>query len=83
MGTENSSEQTKLRAKQLAGQVRLRYLASHGFSTQIGSYHLAIVIDAAVKAVLGVFSLATNCFPRFMLLILQLFTPTASSPDSV
>jgi NAD+ synthase (glutamine-hydrolysing) len=25
------------------------------------------VIDAAVKAVLGVFSLATNCFPRFRL----------------
>ena len=31
----------------------------------MGSYHLSIVIDAAVKAVLGVFSLATNCFPKF------------------
>jgi len=51
MATENSSEETKARAKKLAGQ--------------IGSYHLSIVIDTAVKAVLGVFSLATNCFPKF------------------
>jgi len=51
MATENSSEETKARAKKLAGQ--------------IGSYHLSIMIDTAVKAVLGVFSLATNCFPKF------------------
>ena len=51
MGTENSSEDTKARARKLAGQ--------------IGSHHLSIVIDTAVKAVLGVFSLATNMFPKF------------------
>ena len=51
MGTECSSEETKARAKKLASQV--------------GSHHLSVVIDAAVKAVLGVFSLATNRFPKF------------------
>ena len=51
MGTECSSEETKARAKKLANQV--------------GSHHLSVVIDAAVKAVLGVFSLATNRFPKF------------------
>ena len=51
MGTENSSEDTKARAKKLA--------------SQIGSYHLSIVIDTAVKAVLGIFSVATGQFPKF------------------
>ena len=51
MGTENSSEDTRSRAKKL--------------SSQIGSYHLSIVIDTAVKAVLGIFSVATGQFPRF------------------
>ena len=51
MGTENSSEDTKARAKKL--------------SSQIGSYHLSIVIDTAVKAVLGIFSVATGQLPRF------------------
>ena len=51
MGTENSSEDTKTRAKKL--------------SSQIGSYHLSIVIDTAVKAVLGIFSVATGQFPKF------------------
>lgn len=51
MGSENSSEETKTRAKKL--------------SQQIGSYHLHIVIDTAVKAVLGIFSLTTGQFPKF------------------
>ena len=51
MGTENSSDDTKARAKKL--------------SSQIGSYHLSIVIDTAVKAVLGIFSVATGQFPKF------------------
>ena len=51
MGTENSSEDTKARAKKL--------------SAQIGSYHLSIVIDTAVKAVLGIFSMATGQVPKF------------------
>jgi len=51
MGTENSSDETKSRAKKLA--------------SQIGSYHLSIVIDTAVKAVLGIFSVATGQFPKF------------------
>ena len=51
MGSENSSEETKGRARKLA--------------QQIGSYHLSILIDTAVKAVLGIFSLATGQFPKF------------------
>jgi len=51
MGSENSSEETKTRAKKLA--------------TQIGSYHLNISIDMAVKAVLGIFSTVTGFFPKF------------------
>jgi len=51
MGSENSSEETKARAKKL--------------SQQVGSYHLHIVIDTAVKAVLGIFSLTTGQFPKF------------------
>jgi len=51
MGSENSSEQTKSRAKKL--------------SSQIGSYHLNISIDLAVKAVLGIFSTVTGFFPKF------------------
>ena len=35
------------------------------FYSQVGSHHLSVVIDAAVKAVLGVFSIATNCIPKF------------------
>jgi NAD+ synthase (glutamine-hydrolysing) len=51
MGSENSSEETKARAKKLAAQ--------------IGAYHLAIGIDVAVKAVLGIFSTVTGFFPKF------------------
>jgi len=51
MGSENSSEDTKNNAKKL--------------STQIGSYHLSISIDMAVKAVLGIFSTVTGFFPKF------------------
>jgi len=50
MGSENGSEQTKVQAKKL--------------SSQIGAYHLSIMIDTAVKAVLGIFSLATNYLPK-------------------
>jgi len=51
MGSENSSEDTKNRAKKLSGQ--------------IGSYHLNINIDSAVRAMLGIFSTVTGCIPRF------------------
>ena len=51
MGSENSSEETKARAKKLA--------------VQIGAYHLSIAIDVAVKAVLGIFSTVTGFFPKF------------------
>ena len=51
MGSENSSEETKARAKKLAAQ--------------IGAYHLSIAIDVAVKAVLGIFSTVTGFFPKF------------------
>ncbi|MCL4136755.1 UNVERIFIED_CONTAM: hypothetical protein GTU68_039366, partial [Idotea baltica] len=51
MGTENSSKETKDRAKRL--------------SQAIGSYHLPIVIDSVVSAALGVFSAATGRIPKF------------------
>jgi len=51
MGSENSSDETKNRAKKLA--------------SQIGSYHLNISIDMAVKAVLSIFSTVTGFFPKF------------------
>jgi NAD+ synthase (glutamine-hydrolysing) len=51
MGSENSSEETRSRAKRLAAQ--------------IGAYHLSVAIDVAVKAVLGIFSTVTGFFPKF------------------
>ncbi|CAG0914199.1 unnamed protein product [Notodromas monacha] len=51
MGSENSSAETKARAKALAGE--------------IGSYHMDISIDLAVAALLRVFTMATNAQPRF------------------
>lgn len=51
MGTENSSEDTRSRAAELAGQ--------------IGSFHLSISIDVAVAAVLGVFTSALKLLPKF------------------
>ena len=46
MGTDNSSTATESRAKRLAEEV--------------GSYHLSIKIDVAVKAMIQIFSLATG-----------------------
>lgn len=51
MATENSSSETKMRAKQLAHQ--------------IGSYHIEVNLSAAVTALLNVFSLVTGMKPRF------------------
>lgn len=51
MATENSSYETRERAGTLAGQ--------------IGSYHLTPNIDAAVKAVIGIFTLVTGKVPQF------------------
>ncbi|XP_012555047.1 glutamine-dependent NAD(+) synthetase isoform X1 [Hydra vulgaris] len=51
MGTENSSAQTRERAKALAND--------------IGSYHLGIVIDTAIQAILSIFSAVTKKTPRF------------------
>ncbi|KAH3725768.1 glutamine-dependent NAD(+) synthetase-like [Dreissena polymorpha] len=51
MGSENSSQETKSRAAELA--------------KQIGSFHLAVVIDAAVAAVVGVFTAALKLVPKF------------------
>lgn len=52
MGTDNSSEVTKSRAKRLGDA--------------IGSYHLSIKIDLMVSAVLQVFQMATGHMPRFL-----------------
>ncbi|CAF0844428.1 unnamed protein product [Brachionus calyciflorus] len=51
MGTANSSEQTKNRAKDLANQ--------------IGSNHLSIVIDLAVNAVLSIWNTTMRIIPKF------------------
>ncbi len=51
MGSENSSEETRNRAK--------------AFAQQIGSYHLTAKIDTAVKAVLSIFSTTTGLIPKF------------------
>ncbi|CAK5267570.1 unnamed protein product [Mycena citricolor] len=51
MGTENSSAETRLRAKQLA--------------EAIGSYHVDMNMDSIVTAVRNLFGLVTNARPRF------------------
>ena len=51
MGTENSSEGTKERARSLANQ--------------IGSTHLSIVIDVAVRAVVSIWTTTMGVVPRF------------------
>ncbi|XP_019735403.1 glutamine-dependent NAD(+) synthetase isoform X1 [Hippocampus comes] len=51
MGSENSSADTCNRAKELA--------------SQIGSTHMNINIDMAVKGILGIFSLVTGKWPQF------------------
>ncbi|XP_056615131.1 glutamine-dependent NAD(+) synthetase [Triplophysa dalaica] len=51
MASENSSQDTRNRAKELA--------------SQIGSNHLNINIDMAVKGMLGIFSMVTGKWPQF------------------
>uniref|UniRef100_A0A3Q1AQ21 Glutamine-dependent NAD(+) synthetase n=1 Tax=Amphiprion ocellaris TaxID=80972 RepID=A0A3Q1AQ21_AMPOC len=51
MGSENSSEDTCSRARDLA--------------RQIGSTHMNINIDMAVKGILGIFSVVTGRWPQF------------------
>jgi len=51
MGTENSSAETKQRAQLLAND--------------IGSYHLGVVIDSAIKAMISIFTSVTRKVPRF------------------
>jgi NAD+ synthase (glutamine-hydrolysing) len=51
MGTENSSIETKDRAKRLA--------------SRIGSFHLDINIDSIVSTILNVFTLVTGKSPQF------------------
>ncbi|XP_007544049.1 glutamine-dependent NAD(+) synthetase isoform X1 [Poecilia formosa] len=51
MGSENSSQDTCSRARDLAGE--------------IGSTHVNINIDVAVKGILGIFSVVTGRWPQF------------------
>ncbi|XP_006810933.1 glutamine-dependent NAD(+) synthetase-like, partial [Neolamprologus brichardi] len=51
MASENSSEDTRSRARDLANQ--------------IGSTHMNINIDVAVKGILGIFSAVTGRWPQF------------------
>jgi NAD+ synthase (glutamine-hydrolysing) len=51
MGTENSSPETRKRAKDL--------------SNAIGSYHIDLNMDTVVSALQSLFSLVTNKTPKF------------------
>ena len=51
MGSENSSAETRARAKALA--------------QQLGSYHLSVAIDAAVRALTTIFTTTTGLVPKF------------------
>ncbi|TNM90520.1 glutamine-dependent NAD(+) synthetase isoform X1 [Takifugu flavidus] len=51
MGSENSTEDTRTRAKDLA--------------REIGSTHMTINIDLAVRSILGIFSAVTGKWPQF------------------
>lgn len=51
MGTENSSKETRYRARHLA--------------TAIGSYHIDLNMDIVVSAIVALFSLVTSKTPRF------------------
>jgi NAD+ synthase (glutamine-hydrolysing) len=51
MGTENSSKETRSRAKEL--------------SNAIGSYHIDLNMDTVVTSVQTLFTLVTNKTPRF------------------
>lgn len=51
MGTENSSKETRQRAKELA--------------EVIGAYHVDLNMDTVVKAVSDLFSFVTNKVPKF------------------
>lgn len=53
MGTENSSKETRDRARDLA--------------TAIGSYHIDLNMDIVVSAIVTLFALVTNKTPRFKL----------------
>ncbi|XP_054999963.1 glutamine-dependent NAD(+) synthetase isoform X2 [Sorex araneus] len=54
MASENSSEETRARAAELA--------------QQIGSHHVGLSIEPAVKAIVGIFSLVTGTHPKFSVL---------------
>jgi NAD+ synthase (glutamine-hydrolysing) len=51
MGTENSSEETRKRAKELA--------------EAIGSYHIDLNMDIVIRAIVALFTLVTNKTPKF------------------
>ncbi|GFF62319.1 glutamine-dependent NAD(+) synthetase [Aspergillus udagawae] len=51
MGTQNSSKETRERAK--------------GLSTEIGSYHIDFNFDTVVTAIMNLFTMITNFQPRF------------------
>nr|XP_040563428.1 glutamine-dependent NAD(+) synthetase-like isoform X2 [Lepeophtheirus salmonis] len=51
MGSESAPEENKSRAKKLA--------------QQIGSYHMSVLIDSAVTAIIGIFSTVTGVIPKF------------------
>uniref|UniRef100_A0A8C2INC5 Glutamine-dependent NAD(+) synthetase n=1 Tax=Cyprinus carpio TaxID=7962 RepID=A0A8C2INC5_CYPCA len=60
MASENSSEDTCNRAKDLAAQIGSVYI-----HTNTHTHHLNINIDMAVKGMLGIFSMVTGKWPQF------------------
>ena len=66
MGTENSSPETRKRAKDLAeaiGRLVPDCCALHG--AEALSYHIDLNMDTAVTAVKGIFSFVTGRAPNF------------------
>jgi NAD+ synthase (glutamine-hydrolysing) len=66
MGTENSSPETRKRAKDLAEAIGRRvYNICKGHEAYDHSYHVDLNMDTAVTAVKGIFSFVTGKTPTF------------------
>lgn len=67
MGTENSSAETRQRAKDLAEDIG-RYVITSAFGwlySQYHSYHVDINIDTIIAAITDLFGVATGLKPKF------------------
>ncbi len=87
MGTTNSSKETRARARDLAAAVGYTYthvnvnvnvclaptprVHSHVCALQIGAHHTDMDINAAVTAVVSVFTATTGLVPKFKVRVLR------------